>query len=320
VSPENSTNDGDGSPSTLPANKESLFDLRLFFRELWRWKWLMLVLVILGAVKGISDARDFSPSYEAQMIVSPKEEGGFAVPAGRGAGLLNAAQSFGLIGAGGRQATPFDHFKQTLGSRALANALQAKHGLMQKIFAGSWDEASKTWIKPNVDENSIRWKIKRFFHYNFPRLPDIGNLANYIGGSVSVSNMENLPFFKISVVNSDPEFALYLLDVVYREADEFLGERDRRKQLKNKQYVEAQLEKVQLAEVRAALLSMLMQQEQRAMLINSEPPYTLKILESPWVTTQPKEPRLVRLIGVPIAVALLLSLAFATISASFRLE
>ncbi len=313
--------DGDGDAVPVqPVQQEGLFDLRILFRQIWRWKWVVLLFAVIGAAKGVNDARNFSPSYEAQMTIAPKAEESFNIPATGGGGLLQKAQSFGIISRGSVAATSFDYFKQILGSRSLADVLQEKHGLLQRVYKGSWDEANKTWIKPQIDETSIRQRLRRFFHFNPPLVPDRRRLAKYVGGAVKFEAMKKSPFFKLSVVHSDRDFALYLLETVYVEADALLAAQSRRGQARNKMYLQAQLEKAQLTEVRTALLAVLMRFEQTAMLANSEPPYMIKVLEKPWVASQPKEPKLMRTIAIPAIVATLLSLVILTLFISFRIE
>jgi hypothetical protein len=318
---EETSKNGDGRTVTAQAvPSEGLFDLRLLARELWRWKWAVLLIALIGAAKGVNDARNFAPSYEAQMIVAPVEDNSFGVPGKSGGGLLGAAQSFGLVRGNNAQATSFDYYKHVIGSRKLADVLQKKYGLIQKAFKGSWDAANGTWKKPNIDEDSIRQRLRRFFHFNPPRNPDRGYLAKYIDGIVRIEPILKSPFFKIVVEHTDREFALFLLETVSREADELLGMQNQRRQARNKKYIEAQLEKTKLTEVRTALLGVLMHQEQKTMLAYSEPPYIIKILEKPWVAAQPKEPSLARIVGAPTAVATVIGLALLTLFISFRLE
>ncbi|MDA1101389.1 MAG: hypothetical protein O2967_20685 [Proteobacteria bacterium] len=311
-----------GSGTMLPqtAQHAGLFDLRLLFRELWRWKWAVVLVALIGAAKGINDARHFSPIYEAQMTMAPSGDTEFAPPASGGGGLFGAARSFGLISGGGATATSLDYFKQIIGSHSLADVLQEKHGLLQKVFKGSWDAAGGKWIEPQIDESSIRQRLRRYFHFNPPRVPDRRSLANFVGSAVRVEAINGSPFYKISVRHSDPKFALYLLETVYREADELLAANDQRKQTHQREYIRTQLERARLKEVRDALLGVLMQLEQKAMLANAERPYSIKLLEAPWVTPQPKEPNLTRTIGVPTAVAVILILAALVLFISFRFE
>ena len=297
-----------------------MFDLRILLREIWRWKWALLLIVLVGGAKGATDAHKFSPTYVAQMIVEPKLAEGQSLPTSGGGGLFSAARSFGFVPSGVGQATQFQHLKQTIGSRKLAAHLQQKYGLLQKVFSGSWDNEAHAWIQPVRDNNSIRSRIRKYFHYNSPRLPDIGTLANYVGGSVQIKKIKDTPFYNIVVENNDRDFALYLLEIVSKEADELLGERDRRKQVRDRRYIEEQLEKSQLLEVRSNLLAMMMQQEQKSMLINAEPPYTINILELPWVSALPEEPNLARIIGIPMLTALAFGLIILTLFVSFRME
>lgn len=308
--------DGDRTASAQGAQKESLFDLRLLLRELWHWKWVVLLAALIGAAVGVNDARKFSPKFKSQMVVASVNEEDL----GGGGRLLGAAQSLGIVSGGSAGASSFDHFKQTLGSRDLAVVLQRKHEFMQKIFKDSWDSTNNTWIQPKIDENSITWKIKRFFHLNSPQVPDIGDLANYVGGTVKFAAVVNSPFYSITVEHRDRDFALYLLETVYRETDELLNRRKQRRQERNRQYVMEQLKSTQLAEIRAALLSVQIKLEQSAMLANSEPPYTIRILEHPWVANQPVEPQLTRIIAIPTVVGLALVLVIIILVVSFRLE
>jgi hypothetical protein len=311
--------DDHGTASVQAAQKVNIFDLRLLLRELWHWKWLILLVALIGATVGVNNARNFTPTYRAEMVVAPVSESGASASASGGR-FLGAAQSLGLISGGSPEATSFDYFKQSLGGRELAGALQRKHELMQKIYKGNWDPTNNTWIKPKIDENSISWKIDRFFHLNSPKAPDIGNLASYVGGAVEVKNVENLPFISITVEHHDRDFALYLLETVYKEADELLHKRKTNERERNRIYVREQLTKTQLADIRAILLGMQMKLEQDAMLANAEPPYTIKILEHPWVESQPIEPQLVRIIAIPTIVGLVLILAVATMVVSYRME
>jgi len=319
VSTEKALTDGDRTASAQANQQESIFDVRLLLGELWRWKWAVILATLIGAAVGVNDARKYSPTYMAQMTVSSIKETNMSQSAGGGR-LMGAAQSLGFVLGGSATSPSFAHFKQALGSRDFANVLQKKHGFMQIIFKDSWDLTKKTWIQPKIDEDSIRWKIRRYFHLNSPQVPEIGDLADYIGSAVLVEAIQDSTFFSISVVHGDRDFALYLLDLVYKEADAFLNQRKQVKRERNKKYVREQLQRTELAEIRAVLLGIMMKLEQSTMLASSHPPYTMTVLEHPWVTKQPKEPRLTKIIAVPAAVGFILVLAFATMIVAFRME
>jgi hypothetical protein len=299
---------------------ERLLDLRTFFREIWRWKWILMIAVIIGAAIGVRDASKFVPTYEATMILMPLggEGSGSSSPSGGGR-LAHVAQSFGLS-VGGTSDGPFDLFRLTVGSTQLARNIQEKYGLLQTVYRGSWDEEKQEWIKPDMDENSYRQRFRRFFHLNPWRAPDLESLASYLAGTVRLEKIENTSYFKINVVHTDREFALQLLKIVYLEIDHLIGSRRWGEQKERKEYLERQIETTQMLEVRKALLSLLMQKEKQAIIIDSEPPYSVQVLEPPHASTRAKEPALQRIIAIPIAISVALVLMVVTIVVSFRTE
>jgi hypothetical protein len=299
---------------------EKLFDLRVLFAELWRWKWILLLAVIIGGVIGIRNASNFVPTYEANMIVMPISQGGTGGSTSAGGGnFLGVVRSLGL-GAGRAPNASFDLFKVMIGSTLLAEKIQKKHRLMQRVYRDSWNADDQSWIKPNIDEDSFRQRIRRFFHLNSWHAPDLESLSNYLSGMVKVEPISETDFFKISVEHSDREFALYLLEIAHREADEFIGLRRRQEQEERIKYLERQIETTRLAEVRGALLSLLMQLEQQAIIVSSKPPYTIKVISPLHASALAKEPALLRIIALPIGILLALVLVIVTIVASFRTE
>jgi LPS O-antigen subunit length determinant protein (WzzB/FepE family) len=305
--------------STQSSSQSNLFDLRILIRNLWHWKFAIIFVTAIGAIVGVKDAMNFSPKFTAQMVVEPILQSGSSMRQNSG-GLMSAARSFGIVGATVSKATPFDHFKQTLRSRNLAEILQNKYELLQKVYSGSWDPVKKAWKKQENDETSIRQKIRKRFHFNSPQSPNLSTLAAYVGGQIKIVRVARTPFYKISVMHGNRDFALFLLKAASEEADRLIGNHDRKQQKERKNYLEAQLKTVKLTEVRSALVALLMQQEQRAMLTNSKPPFSYKILEEPWVGNRPDEPQLLSIIGVPTAGGFALMLVIATMIISFRLE
>jgi hypothetical protein len=72
--------------------------------------------------------------------------------------------------------------------------------------------------------------------------------------------------------------------------------------------------------VRDALLSLMMQQEQRAIIADAKPPYTIKVIEPLHASTVAKEPALRRAILIPIGIMIALVIVVVTIVVSFRTE
>ncbi len=102
--------------------------------------------------------------------------------------------------------------------------------------------------------------------------------------------MEGTGFRKISVTDSDPEFARYLLETVYFEADDLLRDQDQESTLAHRGYLRDKVEAANIVEIRAGLVGLLMQQENKVMMHESELPYAASIIEPVNVSNQPTEP------------------------------
>jgi len=298
---------------------EKFLDLRVFVKELWRWKWIFLIAATIGAIIGVKNASEFIPTYEAKMLVqSVSGSNGVGFGQAEGSGILGVARSFGI--GHNRANSSFDLLRVTIGSTVLARKIQKKHGLMQTIYKNSWDAEKNSWIKPNIDQNSYRQRLRRFFHLNPWHAPDIQGLANYLAGIVKLQQDGITDYFKLSVEHPDRKYALYLLDIVHREADELIGLRRHREQEERKRYLEQQIDTTRLGEIRSVLLSLLMQQEQRAIIVDANPPYLIKVIEPAHASVWAKEPSLIRIILVPIAIIIALVMVVVIVVVSFRNE
>ncbi len=302
------------------ASSGRLLDLRMLAIEAWRWKWILFIAIIIGGIIGIKNARDFVPTYKAKMVVIPVDVAGsnFSSRAGAG-GILGVARSIGFS-AGSASTRSVDLFRVMIGSTLLAEEIQKKYRLLQKVYGDSWNAEDESWIKPKIDENSFKQRLRRFFHLNPWHEPDTEGLANYLSNMVKVEPIQETSFFRITVEHSDREFALYLLDITYREADALIGFRRRQEQEERRRYLERSIETARLAEVRDALLGLLMQQEQRAVIVDSKPPYVVKVISPLRASALPNEPPLRRIIAIPIAVSVALALVVVTVVISFRSE
>jgi len=299
----------------------NVFDVGVLLDAFWRWKWLVLLAAIGGAAMGVRTIDKFVPMYEASMIIAQgNKQSSFSVSSGGAGKILGLGQSLGLIGQVSTTNFSFEQFKVLIGSPQLARLLQEKYQLLQKVYAGSWDAANKRWVKPETQDYSLGMRLRRFFHKNEWREPNLGSLANYIGGIVNIKKRPRSPFYDISVKHSDQEFAKYLLNIVHIEADMLINQQHQQETLARKQYLRQKLDVVQLSEIRDVLLVLLMKVEQESMLANTNPPFVLTIIEPTHAAEQPEEPDILKILGTNIGVAIALVMSLIAALTAFRRE
>jgi hypothetical protein len=264
--------------------------------------------LVLGAVYGLWNLRKFDPSYQAFMVVSPLR-GTETAPSGASP-AVGVGLTLGLAFSQ-REANNFDRLTQLIGSLQLAERLQSKYGLMQTIFADGYDSQSKTWQRPNDANFERKEYLRALLQQTLWRPPDIEMLADYLKAAVTVLKMEPLPFMKLSYSHADPRMARFILEIVYTEADALLREQDRFENSRRKQYLQDQLTKVTVQDIRAVLLRLLTNIEQSAMLLESDLPYAARIVEPPRALAQPEAANLFRIVAIPtLAAPILLIVVF----------
>lgn len=307
---------GQAAPPDLPEG-EYVIDLRFLGRALYSAKWVALVACLLGTAYGLWNLRKYDPAYEAVMVVSPSRSGdttqGSALP------TVGVALSLGLA-FGEREATNFDRLSQLIGSLQLAELLQRKYSLLQTIFADGYDPESKTWRRPTDSGFERQEYIQSLLRQKLWRPPDMAMLADYLKERVTVKKMDPLPFTKVSYSHADPRMARFILEIVYAEADALLREQDRLENSRRKLYLQEQLSKVAVQDIRTVLLRLVTNTEQSSMLLESDLPYAARIVEPPRAPVQPEPASLLRIVAVPAFAALFVAVVLFVLVALLRRE
>lgn len=294
--------------SNAQRRDDDTIDLTYLFWVWVKWSWLMVLAALVGMYLGYRDLRGFRPEAVASMVVLPATsgQGGGGGPAISG-GLAAAAAQFGIqLGQQTTSASPFERFKLVLGSMEFAQLMQDKHRLMQIVYKGGWDPATQTWTRPNNPEFERDQRLRTFLHQNLWAPPNIETLADYISGSVRIEPYKGSAFYELTVRNIDGDYAVWLLDTVFNEADEFLREKDRQQSAQRRTFIEKQLESRSMIYIQDALRQLLSQELSKEVSLSADARYAAAILEPPHVLNRRTEPNILLLFGVP-AVSLAVS-------------
>jgi hypothetical protein len=282
----------------FPPDEGDSFDIRFLLFATLRGMWLIAIFGVIGVALGVRSLMNFGPTYEAAMVVSSGEQGG-------GNSLSSALTSAGArlgidLSTDSASATTFDRLRITLGSISLARLLDEKYGMVRRLWGGSWDEAKQEWIKPVPGRFEMSQELRARLHLPTWSAPTVESLASHLQGAVRVSKMTDPPFYKITYRSNDPAMALWLLQTVYREADDLLRAQDRAQAIERKAYVEDRLRTTVNLEGRSMFTNMLANEERRLMLLDTDTPYAAQIIDPAFVSSQPSTPDPVRDFGIVV--------------------
>lgn len=288
-------------------------DIRQLLRTWLKWSWLIVLVAAFGAYQGVERVRGSTPLYKASMVVQPD-----AGSSGLSSAAVELGQALGLGVAGSGTATAFGRLQVIVGSVNLAKELQKEHRLMQKVFAGLWNEEDGAWRRPTGDDFERQQRIRRFFGLSEWTAPSLEDLAAYLAGSIQFKPSKTPGFFEVSFRHTDPDFALKVLSIVYQAADDRTRQQDLAESQQRRSYVSKQLTSTRLVDSRQALINLLTAEEREAMLLESDLPYAARIIEPAFVSSNPEEPNIVVAIGLPTIMWAVGALLLITLIALFR--
>jgi uncharacterized protein involved in exopolysaccharide biosynthesis len=277
-------------PTTLPTQALPVFsdggvDLGGFFRLLWRAKWFVLAVTILSTGLAAYYVLTSPPVYTATMVVQTAGD--------RGGGGLGGAlgQLSGLVGlAGAAEDREFSHYQAILHSVVVADRLQQKYGILQKLWGDQWDPVQKRWIEPTGRKHDFDawWNELR----RLPRWtpPSIYDLARMLEAGIKVKRSTiGASIYEISYKGSNRDFAISFLDTLHKESELVMREERRARSLEQAKFLRSRIETTPNVEYRLSLYSMLAEQDKTLMLLESNLPYASIMIDPPNAPLRPDE-------------------------------
>jgi len=275
---------------------DAVVDLRYLFTVWLKWLWLPIFLASVGLYDGYRDIQAFTPQAVASIIVAPIGDTSNSAATG----VTGIAEQFGFqFGPRSTSVSTFLRLKMMLRSVVLAEKLQEQHGLLQILFAGSWDEAAQAWVRPTGADFEQDQRRREFFRQNLWSPPNYESLANYLSGALVFEVISGSPFQKITVSHGDGEFALWLLTTAYFGADELLREQAKVESAIKQANIEAKLAVETNVQFQDALRGLLVMELGREITRDEALPYAARIIEPPIINNQRTEPNIQRVLGVP---------------------
>ena len=293
-------------------------DLRELFTALWDGK--LLIFIVTCAVFLYSSAylHIAERSYTVSVTLRPTEDQSSA--GGNLGGLGGLASLAGVqLPSGG--ATEFITFQAMLKSQEVASRLFADENLVQRLFAGEWNEGRKSFLRPAP---STLGNVKRLLE---PLLtgegqgayvaPNAARLAEKITGAMSVSEDKTSGMLKLSMESAKPKLASDLLLAIIRETDGFLKERFVISGSEALQFYQQKIAKARSREHREALAKLIAIEERKLMLATRDGPFVVEIMMGPDQSLRPTSPKSSLILALGLVLGLFLGAAVVLLRKAF---
>jgi hypothetical protein len=227
--------------------------------------------------------------------VEAESRGALSALAGQFGGL--AALAGVNIGAEGDQR---DEAVALLRSRALAMQLIEERELLPVLFADEWDAAAGAWKSPDPDDVPTAWDAYRLFDEEIRYVAE-----NPRNGLVT-----------LAIEWKDPSQAKAWADELVARVNTETRSRATREAERSLTYLNEQLRKTELVELRQAIFTLVENQTKQMMLANVREDYAFKVID-PAIqpdSDEPVRPRRLLLLALGLAGGFLLGVLIALLS------
>ena len=292
-------------------------DLRELFAALWDGK--LLIFIVTCAVFLFSSAylHVAERSYTVSVTLRPTEEQSSA--GGNLGGLGGLASLAGVqLPSGGT--TEFITFQAMLKSQEVASRLFADENLIQRLFAGEWDESRKSFLQPITTLGNVKRMLKPLLTGEGQSAyiaPNAARLAKTLAEDLSVSEDQTSGMLKLSMESAKPKLASDLMLALIRETDGFLKERFVISGSDALRFYQQKISKARSREHREALAKLIATEEQKLMLATREGPFVVEIMMGPDQSLRPTSPKSSLVLALGLVLGLFLGAAVVLLRKAF---
>ena len=226
------------------------------------------------------------PTYTAHMTVAPFSEASSGSDTGRAGNIV--ALLAGGVAVGGPS---YSLYIETRGSITVASRLMQSPDVRSHIFHSEWDSKAGKWVPPHGPLGEIKQSIKEALGFPKWSPPDASDLATLLNRRVKSSQDLQRGSYTFTFSDRDPVFAAALLTQIHDLTEEVLRDAAAQRSSIQIDHLLAALSQNTIAQNRAALAEILLQQQQQLIRINPGIPYAAIVVDPSTAGHKPTFPK-----------------------------
>ncbi|MDP4536903.1 Wzz/FepE/Etk N-terminal domain-containing protein [Alkalimonas collagenimarina] len=264
-------------------------DLAELFRTFWRAKLFIIGFTALFAVGSVFYALSLSDVYRSDALLAPANT---QQKPGMGAlGQLGGLASLAGVNLGGQGTDKTALALEVLRSRDFIGRLIEQHDLFVPVMAAKdwrvtsnelvldesiYDASTDTWLRdakpPRQSKPSVQETYEEFIKL------------------LQVRQSKDNGMVTVSIEHYSPHIAQQWVQLLITELNAFMKQRDMEEARRSMTYLEQQLQKTQVEEIRRALFQLIEEQTKTLMLTQVSDEYVFKIIDPPIASEKKAKP------------------------------
>lgn len=278
-----------------------------------RWWWVPIGMII-GVLIMVGVMRLSDPVYEASMLVAPVSDntGGLAGKIGQLSGLASLA---GVKLPDSETATPFSQFLEMLTAREVVQRVDRQLNLRKLLFPKNWDPGTRRLVAGDGFVTDTKSLLANVAGTPAHLVPDLDDVTLRLADKITITALPKSGIRRITLKFKTPEDAVAVLAALHRTADKIVRDRT---QIRVQQQIDRLLQalpSVVYPEQRQGIASLLMAQEQQAMVASTGDTFAAAIVSDPVAPSQPVFPRPAIMLAIGAVLGALAAIAGAVVRA-----
>ena len=291
-------------------------DLRELFGVLWAGKIKIIAITVIFAVASVNYALSVPNQYKATALLAPAKSdgGGLSGALGQMGGLASLAG----ISLGGGESGEAQIAQEIMKSWSYIEGFIADNDLAVELAAAQgWSKGSnELQINDSVyDTENKQWLSKNEAGVMGP--PSSWSLFKAFSGRLAVSEDKNSGLVSVSIEYYSPLIAKQWVDMYVESINRFMQQRQVDKVTRNIAYLQEQIGKTSIAEMREVFYTIIEEQTKSKMLAEASPDYAFVAVGPSMVPEEKSQPKramiciLGTLLGGMLSVLLVLVMHYA---------
>ena len=274
-------------------------DLRELFAVLWSGKVKIIAITAIFAFASVIYALSLPNQYKASVLLAPSQSSSSGLSGALG--QLGGLASIAGVSIGGGESNEAQLAQEIMKSWGFIEGFIADNDLAVEVYAvKGWDKGSnKLLINQDIfDTKTNTWLIEDGSGQQGS--PNSWKLYKSFSGRLAVSEDKKSGLISVSVEYYSPQIAKHWLDLYIAAINKHMQERQMIKVSRNIEYLEAQIEKTEIAGMQEVFYTIIEEQLKSKMLAEASPDYAFTPVSPSMVPQEKSQPKraLICVLGV----------------------
>jgi LPS O-antigen subunit length determinant protein (WzzB/FepE family) len=292
-------------------------DLRELFMVLWAGKIKIVAITAVFAVASVVYALSVPNQYKATALLAPAQSGGGGLSGALG--QLGGLASLAGVSIGGGESSESQIAQEIMKSWSFVEGFIADNDLAVEVYAAEGWSRKSNQLKIDNDIYEVEAKswLVEDDHTGKEGPPSSWQLFEAFSDKLSVSEDKKSGLVSVSIEYYSPQIAKQWLDLYISAINKHMQARQVEKVSNNISYLEAQIEKTAIAEMREVFYTIIEEQTKNKMVAEASPDYAFVAVSPSMVPEEKSQPKraliciLGTLLGGMLSVLLVLVMHYA---------